>query len=318
MPVGAIVGSAVVGVGSAAMGASAQKSAAKKAAATQQNTTAQNNTLVRETYDKNRNALAPFMTTGMAASSAINELMGLAGPAQGVPPQTYSATQPNALMGAFPASGAPAMADSDPTYGGYVNPRVPMHLQQAGVDAYQAQQATAAMPYQSQAQAITTQGPTAPPATAQSAFDNYRNSTGYQFRLGEGQKAINSGYAARGLLESGAAQKALLQYGQNFASGEFGNYLGALQGQQSLGLSAANALAGVSTNMGNTVAANNQAAGSALANSQLMGGAASQNMWAGIGGAAANAAGQFGAFKSSYAPAANPWGIKTPGGGGIY
>jgi hypothetical protein len=41
---------------------------------------------------------------------------------------------------------------------------------------------------------------------------------GYQFRLNEGNKAINAGAAARGLGNSGATLKALAKYGQDFAA----------------------------------------------------------------------------------------------------
>ena len=46
---------------------------------------------------------------------------------------------------------------------------------------------------------------------------------GYLFRLGEGQKLLENSAAARGGLLSGQTGKALQQYGQNFASNEFGN-----------------------------------------------------------------------------------------------
>lgn len=45
--------------------------------------------------------------------------------------------------------------------------------------------------------------------------------TGYQFRLGQGQDALNKSLAARGLGQSGAALKAAQEYGQNFASNEY-------------------------------------------------------------------------------------------------
>lgn len=45
----------------------------------------------------------------------------------------------------------------------------------------------------------------------------------YQFRLQQGQDSIQSGAAAQGGLLSGATQKALLNYGQDAASQEFGN-----------------------------------------------------------------------------------------------
>ncbi len=74
---------------------------------------------------------------------------------------------------------------------------------------------------------------------AEAAFEQYRGSTGYDFRLGEGMSAITGSMAARGLLESGATAKALTEYGQNIASAEFSNYLGQLRGTQATGLNAA-------------------------------------------------------------------------------
>lgn len=46
---------------------------------------------------------------------------------------------------------------------------------------------------------------------------------GYQFRLAEGQKALERSASARGMLNSGAALKGLERYAQGFASNEFGN-----------------------------------------------------------------------------------------------
>lgn len=46
---------------------------------------------------------------------------------------------------------------------------------------------------------------------------------GYQFRLGEGEKAIENSAAAKGGQLSGATLKELLKYGQDYASGEFQN-----------------------------------------------------------------------------------------------
>jgi hypothetical protein len=51
----------------------------------------------------------------------------------------------------------------------------------------------------------------------------WQTDPGYLFRLGEGQKLLENSAAARGGLLSGQTGKALQQYGQNFASNEFGN-----------------------------------------------------------------------------------------------
>lgn len=45
---------------------------------------------------------------------------------------------------------------------------------------------------------------------------------GYAFRLSQGQKALDTGAGARGQLFSGAQQKALMKYGQDLGSQEYG------------------------------------------------------------------------------------------------
>lgn len=82
------------------------------------------------------------------------------------------------------------------------------------------------------------------PAAASAAFDNFRNSTGYQFQLGEGMNAITSNAATRGLLNSGATVKAAQQYGQNLASNYFSNYLSQLGGLGTMGLQAGQLISG--------------------------------------------------------------------------
>lgn len=52
---------------------------------------------------------------------------------------------------------------------------------------------------------------------------NLSDDPGYQFRLAQGQKAIEQSAAARGGAVSGGALKALTQYGQGFASNEYQN-----------------------------------------------------------------------------------------------
>ncbi len=49
------------------------------------------------------------------------------------------------------------------------------------------------------------------------------NDPGYQFRMAEGQKALERSAAARGGLNSGGTQKSLARYSQGLASEEFGN-----------------------------------------------------------------------------------------------
>lgn len=75
-------------------------------------------------------------------------------------------------------------------------------------------------------------------AGTKNAFDNYLNSSGYKFNLQQGDNAINSNQAARGLLNSGSTGKALTAYGQNLGSGYFNNYLNQLMGLSGAGQTA--------------------------------------------------------------------------------
>ncbi len=106
-------------------------------------------------------------------------------------------------------------------------------------------------------------------AAANRAFGQYRDSTGYQFQLDEGNRAMDRTAAARGGLQSGAALKAGQRYGQQLGSSAFQTYLNNLYQQQGVGLSATNAVAGVGTNFANAVGANNNNAADATGNAAL-------------------------------------------------
>lgn len=76
------------------------------------------------------------------------------------------------------------------------------------------------------------------------AFNNFKNSTGYNFLLDSGISAIKGGNASQGLFNSGATGQALTRYGQNLASTTYGDYMDRLLGLGQLGLGAANTVAG--------------------------------------------------------------------------
>jgi len=107
------------------------------------------------------------------------------------------------------------------------------------------------------------------PTKQRQAFDTYRKSTGYDFRLGEGMNALNSGYAGAGTIQSGAAMKDAVRYGQDFASNEFGNYMNALGNQQGVGVQAGGAAAGVGINSANSLAQINDARATGIGNAAL-------------------------------------------------
>lgn len=180
-----MVAVAVIGgttLAASAIGAVSSSDAASKAANASQNATNSNNALAADIYGQNKATLAPFVAQGGAATSYINQLLGLGGP-----------------------SGSNPLA----------------------------------------------------PGAANDAFSAFRNSDGYNFRLNPGAQAVTNNAAVKGWLNSGATLKALQTYGQNTASSEFGTYLGELQDQQKVGLSAASAQAGVANTYSSQVQGNN-------------------------------------------------------------
>ena len=77
----------------------------------------------------------------------------------------------------------------------------------------------------------------------------------YNFRFGEGMKALERQSAARGGFISGSALKAAQRYGQDYASQEFGNAYNRLAAMANVGQTS-------STNMGNAAGAFGANAGS--------------------------------------------------------
>lgn len=277
----AIIGSAVIGAGASAIGASKNSKAIKKS--TDAQTAANDASLAqqRETYAQNKAILDPYAQRGNAAGEAINALLGLGGPA----PQVGALSQPEYNYGnVFTGGGAMANFLSE----GNVATN---DMDRLGSNNFSAMQ-------YGQPQYQTT---TAPVTTGQSAldkqkaaFDQFRNSTGYQFRLNEGNKGLNSAYAGAGTLRSGAAAKAFERYNQDYASNEFGNYMGYLGNQQGVGLSAGSALAGVGQNYANNVTALNTNQANNISNAAVARANNTNSMIGGITSSFGNALGAYG------------------------
>jgi hypothetical protein len=71
----------------------------------------------------------------------------------------------------------------------------------------------------------------APPEFQVPTYQQALETPGFQFRLGEGRKALEGSAAARGVHRTGGTLKDILQYGQKFASQEYQNVFDrALQG----------------------------------------------------------------------------------------
>lgn len=99
------------------------------------------------------------------------------------------------------------------------------------------------------------------------AFADFQTTPGYQFRMDEGTKALDRSAASRGLLRSGAQQKAVTAFGQGIASEEYGNYMGNLLAAAGMGNQAAssanNTASGLTQSAGGLIAQGGAARGSA-------------------------------------------------------
>ena len=101
------------------------------------------------------------------------------------------------------------------------------------------------------------------------ALADFQTTPGYQFRMDEGVKGLDRSAASRGLLRSGAQQKAITNFGQGIASEEYGNYFGNLMslagmGGQAVG-GANNTSAGLVQGAGNMMTQGGIARGSGYA-----------------------------------------------------
>jgi hypothetical protein len=79
---------------------------------------------------------------------------------------------------------------------------------------------------------------------ADEGFNRYLDSTGYDFTMDQGGRAITGSAAARGMLGSGSTAKALTKYGQDIGQQYYQNYLGQLSGLAGQGLNAGQLITG--------------------------------------------------------------------------
>lgn len=300
----ALIGGATSVLGGSAQSHAANKAADASNAAAQlqyqlgQQSLQQN----RDIYNNNVGFLSPFVSRGNVAGESINALLGLpSAPAMTSPLATASGgagmpstggvqtnpvysqtpvtgTPVGGLFGAIAQAGQLSVAQRAARMGGE-----PMALPTIGPQANGDHIATGggvpsgtstipstATGGTGAATGGATGGTTGTPVTpisATDAFNNFANSAGMQFQLQQGANALNNLYAAHGALQSGAAMKAMQNYGQQTAlNNYFLPYMGLLGQQQAVGAGSASSIAGVGSNFGNTVANINSSMGNAAAN----------------------------------------------------
>ncbi len=116
------------------------------------------------------------------------------------------------------------------------------------------------------------------PPPGQPSYD-VTKSPGYQFRLAEGEKALQRAQTAGGRRLSGRAVKEGQRYAQDYASGEYGNYLDRLYRLAGFGSSAVGTSAAAGTQTAANVGAAYGRGYGTQANALLAGGQAAANRW---------------------------------------
>jgi hypothetical protein len=267
-------------VGGAVLTSKSNAKATDKAVAAQQTSETQQLGFQRQARDENTAALSQWMERGNAAGNQINALLGLGGPTQAQP---------------TPQAGVLAQYQGPFEYGG--NGVYPPG------DEWGFDQRNRDVTYGGQGTMTAAPGHAATPAPAQTpqqaalaAYDIFKQSTGYQTRLKEGQSALTANYFGGGVGQSGAAMKAAIRFGNDYAGNYFDNYLGQLGNQQSLGFSGASALAGVGQTFANNASNISQNGANVASEAAIARARNNGAVFTGLAGAA----GQFAGALSSY------------------
>lgn len=205
----AIAGAAVVGAGTT-------MATGSKAAKAQKNAAASQVAESQRQYDTTRADYAPWRAAGTGALSKLSSIYGIETPGT-TDWGAYVQGNPDALR----------QWQTDPNerakWGGDINAFGQFHWSNDGARRD-------LKPFQ-----------TGGSNGSSPDYSEFYKSPGYQFRLDEGQKAIERSAAARGGLNSGATMKALDRFSQGIASDEFGRYVGGLQSMAGIGQNATNA-----------------------------------------------------------------------------
>jgi len=270
--IGAAIGSVVGGI--------AQASAAKKGADAQVKAAEKANETQRYIYDRNVELSEPWRQTGQNALAVLANEMGL--PTDGL------------IGGASAPQNALSITETQ-TQTGYA-PRYWHDRRQEwiGGPTYDTQFTVGDQSFGSRdaAQNYIDQQP-APAPTEQAEIPGFQQSPGYQFRMDQGNKALERMAAARGLSLSGRTLQEAADFNQGLASQEYGNWWNRVSGLAGSGQAAVQNTQALGANYANQVGQNYMAAGRARASGyQGMGNALSGtiNSLGGIYGSAMSGA----------------------------
>jgi hypothetical protein len=229
--------------GAALIGGASSVISGNKAAKAQQRGAEMSDATQRYFYDTTREDQTPYRETGYRALDKLSGLYGVgAGPGGGsVDWQAYVKGNPDAW----------AQWQNDPTERQKWN----NDLTAFGQFHYKNDGSRRDLtPYTSQ-------------PGAGGDYGGFTETPGYQFRRDEGLKAIDRSSAARGLLTSGAADKARMRYADGLASSEYDSYANRLAALAGVGQTSTQATSAAGAQAAQGISAAQTAAGNARASS---------------------------------------------------
>lgn len=128
---------------------------------------------------------------------------------------------------------------------------------------------------------------------------DFTKDPGYDFRMKEGQRGLDSSAAARGGALSGAAIKASERYNQDYASGEYQNAYNRFNADRTARFNRLSSLAGVGQTATNQVGAQGAQTANTISENQIGAGDARASGYIGQGNAMSGAANTLGNFAMS-------------------
>jgi hypothetical protein len=256
------------------IGAGMQSSAAKDAARTQATAADQATAEARRQFDTTRQDMSPWMQSGRNSLRKLDSLLGTGptGSSQyGGAVQNYQDT-----IGRYQA----AQQEYAGLWGQRSSPARDARIAQLSGEI--SQLGAQAQQYLTEANQTVNQpaDPERGSLMRDFSLQDFQTDPGYQFRLGEGAKAIENSAAARGMQLSGANLKGLTRFNQDFASNEYGNAWNRdsnekqrkynfLTGQSGQGQQTAAQVGGFGANASGQIADNYLQAGNARAAGQV-------------------------------------------------
>jgi hypothetical protein len=223
----ALTTAAVVGAVGAVGGAAMSSHAAKKARHAQTKAAQESIDFQRESRDLALAYQRPQREAGYAATAALMDLVGL----------DRSARPGSAIDMAQGEDGSWSMPSGIGGSAGLLGAALSRKMPSSGSAGPEAG------------------GPDVPDLSSYAHYD-FKADPGYQFRLDEGNRALNNSLVARSGALSGAALKASLRYNQNYASNEYQNVynrIAQIAGFGSATAQGAQTIVNTGANVGNTL-----------------------------------------------------------------